>query len=97
LQSLAAEQVEAIARDYRSAGLSPAEVAILSFAEKVVRQANQVRREDVDALRSQGLSDGEILDIAMAAAARSFFSKVIDAVGAEPEARYIATEPPRSD
>ena len=73
------------------------EVAILSFAEKVVLRADQIRQEDVDVLRSQGLSDEEILDVAMAAAARSFFSKVIDSVGAEPEARYTSTEPPRSD
>jgi len=62
-----------------------------------VRQADQIRQEDVDALRSQGLPDEEILDIALAAAARSFFSKVMGSVGAEPEARYTSTEPSRSD
>ncbi len=50
----------------------------------------------VDVLRAQGLSDEEILDVAMAAAARCFFSKVMDAVGAEPEARYLSDEPPTS-
>ena len=73
------------------------EVAILSFAEKVVMRADQIRQEDVDALRAQGLSDEEILDVSIAAAARSFFSKVMDSVGAEPEARYASTEPSRSD
>ncbi len=63
-------------------------MGLLAFAEKVVTEADRIRQEDVDALRSQGLSDGEILDVALVAAARSFFSKVMDAVGAEPEERY---------
>jgi hypothetical protein len=52
--------------------------------------ADRVRQGDVEQLRAEGLSDGEILDVAMAAAARTFFSKVIDAVGAEPEERYTS-------
>jgi AhpD family alkylhydroperoxidase len=34
-----AEQVEAIVRDYRSAGLLPAEVAMMAYAEKIVLNA----------------------------------------------------------
>ncbi len=93
---MSAEQTEAVARDFRSAGLSSVEVALLSFAEKVVTQADHMRQEDVDALRAEGLSDEEILDVATAAAARCFFSKVLDAVGAEPEARYLSDAPPTS-
>ena len=93
---MSAEQTDAVARDFRAAGLSGVEVALLSFAEKVATQADQIRQEDVDALRAEGLSDEEILDVAMAAAARCFFSKVMDAVGAEPEARYLSEEPPTS-
>jgi alkylhydroperoxidase family enzyme len=93
---LSDEQTDAVALDFRSAGLSSVEVAILSFAVKVATQADQIRQEDVEALRAQRLSDEEILDVAMAAAARCFFSKVMDAVGAEPEARYLSEEPPTS-
>jgi alkylhydroperoxidase family enzyme len=75
-------------RDYRSSGLPPAEVAILAFVEKVTLRAHEISRQDIDELRRQGLSDAEVLDIAMAAGARSLFSKVLDAVGAEPEQRY---------
>lgn len=93
---MSAEQTDAVACDFRSAGLSGVEVALLSFAEKVVTEADQIRQEDVDSLRAEGLTDEEILDVAMAAAARCFFSKVMDAVGAEPEARYLSEEPPTS-
>jgi alkylhydroperoxidase family enzyme len=75
-------------RDYRTAGLTPAEVAMLAFAEKVTLRAHEVTGEDIEELRRQGFSDAEVLDIAMTAGARSLFSKVLDAVGAEPEKRY---------
>jgi uncharacterized peroxidase-related enzyme len=83
------EQVEAIARDYRHAGLEPAEVAMMAFAEQVTARADSVRAEDIEGLRRHGFSDTEILDIALAAAARCFFSKVLDAVGAEPDETFM--------
>jgi alkylhydroperoxidase family enzyme len=91
-QFLAGSQVEAVVRDYRSAGLSPDEVAILAFTEKVTLEAPRVTAADVEELRRHGLSDAEILDVAMAAGARSFFSRVLDAVGAEPDSRYDGLE-----
>jgi alkylhydroperoxidase family enzyme len=82
------EEVEAILNDYRTAGLSPAEVAIYAFAEKLTLNAYKVTPADVDGLRAHGLADREILDIALAGAARSFFSKTLDAMGAEPDEVY---------
>ncbi len=41
-------QVSAIARDYRHAGLEPAEVAMMAFAEQVTARANTVTREDIE-------------------------------------------------
>jgi uncharacterized peroxidase-related enzyme len=82
------DEVEAIARDYRTAGLTPAEVAMMSFAQKVTLNAYQVTSGDVEGLRHHGFSDQEILDIVLAAAARAFYSKALDAVGAEPDPAY---------
>lgn len=86
-------QVEAIVRDHRAAGLPPSEVALASYAEKVALHADEITAEDVEELRRHGFSDAEILDVAMTAGARSFFSKVLDAVGAEPDERYDDLEP----
>jgi uncharacterized peroxidase-related enzyme len=83
-----ANEVEAIVRDYRTAGLTPAEVAMMSFAQKVTLNAYQVSPEDIEDLRRYGFSDEEVLDIVLVAAARSFYSKVLDAVGAEPDPDY---------
>jgi uncharacterized peroxidase-related enzyme len=88
-----AEQVVAILRDYRQAGLEPEEVAMMSFAEKVTLQAHSVTPQDIEGLRGHGLTDAEILDIVLATSARNFFSKVLDAIGAEPDAVYLDLEP----
>jgi hypothetical protein len=79
-----AEQVEALVVDYRTAGLDPTEEAIAAFAEKVVLRAEQVTQVDIDALRAHGLDDAEIVDIALVAAARLFWSRANDAIGYEP-------------
>jgi hypothetical protein len=60
----------------------------MSFAEQVVRDATAIAEKDVARLREFGLDDAEIFDIAAAASARCFFSKLLDAVGAEPDAPY---------
>jgi uncharacterized peroxidase-related enzyme len=83
-----ADTVVGIATDHRRAGLDPADVAVMDFADQVAADAASVTAADVAALRACGLSDTGILDVALAAAARCFFSTVLDAMGTEPDAAY---------
>jgi alkylhydroperoxidase/carboxymuconolactone decarboxylase family protein YurZ len=71
-----------------SATLAPADVAMMAFAEKLARDAGTITEADVRAPREHGFTDAEIFDIAATAAARCFFSKLLDALGAEPDAAY---------
>jgi alkylhydroperoxidase family enzyme len=87
-----AEQVAAIVKDFRNAGLEPAEVAVMAFSQKATLNAHQITPEDIEGLRSHGFSDAEILDVTLAATARSFFAKLLDALGAEPDAAYVELE-----
>ena len=87
-----AEQLEAVVRDFRTAGLEPSEVAMMAFAQKLTLHAHLITPKDIEELRSHGFSDEEILDITSAAAARNFYSKVLDAVGAAPDAIYLQME-----
>jgi uncharacterized peroxidase-related enzyme len=82
------EQLTAIAASRPTAELSPAETAMMAFAEKIARDASVITRADVESLRAHGLTDAEIFDVAATAAARCFFSKLIDALGAEPDSAY---------
>ncbi len=83
-----APQVTAIASWSPEGSLSPAEIAMMKFAEKVVRDATAITKDDIDDLRRQGFSDAEIFDITVTATARCFFSKTLDALGAEPDREY---------
>jgi len=53
-----------------------------------VDDATAITQADVDRLRALGLGDDEILDVALAATARCFFSKTLDALGAQPDGAY---------
>jgi uncharacterized peroxidase-related enzyme len=83
-----ATSVRDIVTDYRHAGLDPVDVAVMDFADQVVADAGSVTADDVAVLRAHGLSDSDILDVALAAAVRCFFSKVLDAMGVQPDAAY---------
>lgn len=87
------EQIQAIIKDFRNAGLPDEDVALMSFAQKVIHQANKVCDEDIEALRHYGLSDEDILDVVVVVTARSFFSKTLDALGVEPDEAYLTLEP----
>jgi alkylhydroperoxidase family enzyme len=72
-------------------GTSPADPvdrAVMEFARKVALAADTITQADVDILRNLGLSDADVLDVSLAAAARCFFSKTLDATGTTPDPAY---------
>jgi uncharacterized peroxidase-related enzyme len=85
---MTADEVRAVAQDFAAAGLDPVDVAIMELADKVAADATSVREDDLAALRAHGLDDAEIMDVVLAAAARCFFSKTLDALGVQPDAKY---------
>ncbi|HEY3248487.1 MAG TPA: hypothetical protein VGK88_09390 [bacterium] len=92
-----AEQVEAIARDFHTAGLTPAEVTMMDYAVKISSEAYKVAPRDIDELRRHGYAESEIVDIAAVAAARNFISRLVDALGAEPDVEHLKLEPQLKD
>ena len=59
-------------------------MAVMDLAEKVADDATSVTEADVQRLRGLGLCDAEIFDVVLAAAARCFYSKTLDALGVLP-------------
>ena len=90
---LGADELRAAATDPETAGLDEVDVAVMEVAAKVADDATAVTQDDVDRLRALGLSDADVLDVVLAAAARCFFSKVLDGLGVEPDAAYRALDP----
>jgi uncharacterized peroxidase-related enzyme len=87
------DALRAIVSDHHAAGLDPVDVAVMDLADKVAHDATSVGQADIDRLRALGLSDTEIFDVVAAAAARCFFSKTLDGLGARPDARYAELDP----
>jgi uncharacterized peroxidase-related enzyme len=91
------EPVREIALDHRSAGLDEVDVAVMDLAERVADDATSITDGDLQRLRDLGLSDTDVTDVVLAAAARCFFSKTLDALGVQPDARYRDIEPELRD
>lgn len=72
-----------IARDYRQAGLTEAEVEMMAYAEKVSSAASEMTVDDSRRLRDVGFSDREIVDITLAAAARNYYSRAVQALAVD--------------
>lgn len=83
LQVFPEDRVAAVARDYRNAGLTPAEVGMMEYAEKLSRDASAMTDADSLKLRSHGFTDREILDITLAAAARNCLSRAVLALAVD--------------
>ncbi len=89
---ISVDQLRSILANFNDAGLEQTEVAMMEFAQKIIRNANEITIEDVDALRALDLDDVEILDFTLTATMRSFASKTFDALGAEPDDVYDELE-----
>jgi uncharacterized peroxidase-related enzyme len=87
------EPVREIALDRRNAGLDDVDIAVMDLAEKVVVDATSIDDRDLQPLRDLGLSEPEIMDVVLAAAARCFFSKTLDGLGVRPDASLSELDP----
>ena len=88
LASQFGEPVRDIVLDRRAAGLDEIDVAVMDLAERVVADATSIGDAYLQPLRDLGLTQTEIMDVVLAAAARCFFSKALDALGVLPDAGY---------
>jgi len=86
------ETVRAIAEDRAGEDLSEADQAVVRFTRQIVRDASRVTSGLVGQLREHGFSDAEIFDIAATAAGRAFFTKLLDALGVEPDSSFLALD-----
>ena len=88
------QSLATIAQDPSGAALSEQDRAVYRFAAKVATDAASISQQDVDELREVGLSDAEVADVVFAASARSFFTRVLDGLGAQLDAQTADTFAP---
>jgi uncharacterized peroxidase-related enzyme len=87
------EALRAIVADRHTAGLDPADVAAMDFADRIATDPNAATEADVETLRQHGLSDADIFQVILAVTARRFFAGTIGAAGAVPDAVYDLLDP----
>ena len=77
--------VHAIARDWRTAPLTPVDRALCAFAAKLTHHPHDMTPADLDALRAHGLDDRALHDAVQVIAYFNYITRVADALGVEPE------------
>ena len=92
-------KADAAVRDWRKAGLSPADSALCAFAEKLTANPGRMSTADVEALRSHGLSDEAIHDAVQVIAYFNYINRIAEGLGTDLEPdmppRVARWQPPR--
>lgn len=77
--------VHAIARDWRTAPLGPADRALCAYAERLTRSQHGVGAGDIETLRGHGFDDTAIHDATQVVAYFNYITRIADGLGVEPE------------
>jgi uncharacterized peroxidase-related enzyme len=77
--------LRALARDWRTAALSPADRALCAFAEKLTRDPSAMRATDIATLRSAGFDDAAIHEAVQVVGYFNYINRVADAIDVELE------------
>ncbi len=72
---------DAVASDYQSANLSARERAICDYSVKLTRTPWEMQQADLAPMRSEGLSDRDVLDVCMIAAYYAYVNRIADGLG----------------
>lgn len=85
--------VRGVLEDFRTAPIDDREKALFAFLEKMNRESNRLRREDLDEARAAGWTDEALYDAITVCALFNFYNKWIDATGVSdmPAAAYAAS------
>ena len=82
-----------VMHDYRNADLDPQLRAMLDYATKLTREPTNMQEADVITLREHGLSDEQILSVALIACTFNFMTRLADGLGVEvPQERQVYVE-----
>ena len=77
--------VHAVVKDWRTAPLTPVDMALCTYAAKVTHRQTAMAPADLDALRAHGLDDRAIHDATQVIGYFNYITRVADALGVEPE------------
>jgi len=82
------EQVRDLVANGSTEAIDELEAAVMDLAEKVAADPTSVTQADVARLLDLGASEDDVFDVVLAAAARCFFSSVLEALAVAPDAEF---------
>jgi uncharacterized peroxidase-related enzyme len=84
--------VRLVTTDIATAPLAARDRAMIDYVLKLTRMPAAMTRADVDALRAHDFDDAAIHDIAQVTALFSYYNRLADGLGIEPEPEHDARE-----
>jgi uncharacterized peroxidase-related enzyme len=78
--------VERLSTDWRQATLTEKQRAMLAYAEKLTRAPGEMARADVEALKTAGFTEPDILDINQITGYFAYVNRLADGLGVPLEA-----------
>jgi len=81
-----------LSADWRQADLTPKQIAMLAYAEKLTRAPWKMTRDDVDALKIAGFTEPEILDINQITGYFAYVNRLADGLGVPLEGFWDVNE-----
>jgi len=73
--------VEQLSADWRHANLTNKQRAMLAYAEKLTRAPGKMTRDDVEALKTAGFTEPDILDINQITGYFAYVNRLADGLG----------------
>ena len=74
-----------VMQDYGNAALDKETLVIVEYVEKLTKTPSEMTEDDVETLRSAGLSDSQILSVVMITAMFAFMNRLADGLGVQIE------------
>lgn len=83
LKFMTEEKLIRLARNHHAADLFASEMVMMGLAFRLSADASTMNNDDSQSLRDAGFSDAEIVDVALTAAARNYFSKTLQVLAVD--------------
>ena len=74
-----------VMQDYGNAALDNETLVIVEYVEKLTKAPSEMTEDDIESLRSSGLSDRQILSVVMITAMFAFMNRLADGLGVQIE------------
>lgn len=82
--------------DEPGAPFTAAEIAALAYARKLTQAAREIQQSDIDLLRKQGFSDGEILEINQVTSYFAYANRTVSGLGVNIDGEVLGLSPEES-